>query len=162
MRSRRLASMLVVMKSETLELDRTPAREILVLDRDECVSALRGGHVGRVVVVLPNGAPVIRPVNYVFDVPSQSIVFRTDFGSKLYALLQSRAAWFEVDEIDLPDQAGWSVIVAGASEEVISTHELERLGKSGPTPWVPGTKHRWFMIHATTVSGRRVIPTPNP
>jgi uncharacterized protein len=137
-------------------------REMLELDRDECVSALRGGRVGRVVVVLANGAAVIRPVNYLFDLPSQSIVFHTGLGSKLYGLLQSKAAWFEVDGIDHAERGGWSVIVEGFSEEVTSAGELARLRASGPTPWAPGTKHRCFRIRAVTVTGRRISRAPNP
>jgi nitroimidazol reductase NimA-like FMN-containing flavoprotein (pyridoxamine 5'-phosphate oxidase superfamily) len=138
-------------------LDPAPEREMLELDRDQCVWALDTADVGRVVAMLPSGAPVIRPVNYFFDVPSQSIIFHTGLGTKLYALLQSTKAWFEVDGIDADEQGGWSVIVEGVSEEVTSAGELARLRASGPMPWAPGTKHRCFRIRAVTVTGRRII-----
>jgi hypothetical protein len=46
------------------------------------------------------GPRAIRPVNYVFDERSQSVVFRTALGSKFYALLSAAHAAFEVDGID--------------------------------------------------------------
>jgi Pyridoxamine 5'-phosphate oxidase len=55
------------------------------------------------------GAPTIRPTNYLFDEPSQLIVFRTAYGSKLQGLLTSAKAAFEIDGIDPEQHTGWSV-----------------------------------------------------
>ena len=53
-----------------------------------------------------NGPPVIRPVNYVFDQPSQSVVFRTALGSKFHALLKSADSAFEIDGVDEASRTG--------------------------------------------------------
>jgi hypothetical protein len=88
-------------------------------------------------------------------------VIRTGLGSKLYALLESTAAWFEVDGIDAAGRTGWSVIVAGDCEEVTSVAELARLSKEGRMPWAAGTTHRCFRIRAVTVTGRRIVHPSN-
>jgi uncharacterized protein len=131
-------------------------REITELDRTACRELLRQNSFGRVVVVTPEGALVIRPVNYVYDVPSQSIVFRTSPGSKLHALLTARTASFEVDSADLETGTGWSVIASGSVEPVNDQAELERLTINEDHSWTPGEHHPIMRIRAFTVSGRRV------
>jgi nitroimidazol reductase NimA-like FMN-containing flavoprotein (pyridoxamine 5'-phosphate oxidase superfamily) len=101
-------------------------------------------------------APVIRPVTYVFDTNSQSIVFRSARGSKFTALLLSGLATFEIDGIDAVAETGWSVIVQGPVEEVTNTNEIRRLEALGLHPWAPGEKPHWIRIRATVVSGRRI------
>ena len=44
---------------------------------------------------------MIRPVNYVFDPVSQSVMFRSEPGSKLHALLHATRACFAVDDVDV-------------------------------------------------------------
>jgi nitroimidazol reductase NimA-like FMN-containing flavoprotein (pyridoxamine 5'-phosphate oxidase superfamily) len=61
--------------------------EMIHLSREECLELLAVHRFGRLAVVMSNGAPVIRPINYVFDRSSQSVVFRTARGSKLHAVL---------------------------------------------------------------------------
>jgi nitroimidazol reductase NimA-like FMN-containing flavoprotein (pyridoxamine 5'-phosphate oxidase superfamily) len=131
----------------------------MVLERDECLALLAGASFGRVVVGLGEGPPVIRPVNYTFDVPSQSVVFLTGEGSKLHALLSSaRDAAFEIDDQDPETRSGWSVIVSGVPGEVTSAPEVTRLERTGLRPYAPAGKHRWVQIRARTVSGRRIGP----
>src|SRR5690242_16284144 len=74
--------------------------EMLDLPRDESLRLLAANRFGRLAVAMAEGAPVIRPVNYAFDEPSQSVVFRTSDGSKLHAVLQAAEAAFEIDGID--------------------------------------------------------------
>lgn len=134
-----------------------PAETTVELSRDECLELLGTGVVGRVVV--PIGAslrPVIRPVNYAFDVVSQSVVFRSTAGSKLYALLHSTRACFEVDDIDAEARRGWSVIIEGVTEPVVDVMELRRLERLSLDSWVTGPGSRWIRIRARTVSGRRI------
>ena len=55
------------------------------LGRDECLRLLGAAAVGRVVVLTGVGhTPVIRPVNYVFDEASQSVVFRCTPGHQAH------------------------------------------------------------------------------
>jgi uncharacterized protein len=100
--------------------------------------------------------PVIRPVTYVFDRSSHSIVFRSARGSKFTALLLSGVAAFEIDGIEPDDKAGWSVIVQGPIEEIKNAAEIHRLHKLGTHLRAPGERPRWIRIRATAVSGRRI------
>lgn len=130
---------------------------IETLSREECLALLAEQSFGRVCVSLGEGAPVIRPVNYAFHGPSQSIVFRTGSGSKLHALLHSAHAAFEVDGIDAEGRSGWSVIVTGVTEEVTRSDALARLEQIGLDTWAPGHRGHWLQIRARAVSGRRVV-----
>lgn len=126
------------------------------LSREDCLELLASHHFGRLAVVV-NGAPAIRPVNYVFDRPSQSVVFRSGRGSKFQALLNAAEASFEIDGIDETARTGWSVIVQGVTAAVTFPTDIRRLDALGLRPWAPGRKPHWVHIRARTVSGRRII-----
>jgi len=130
------------------------------LDRAESLRLLAANRFGRLAVTV-NGEVAIRPINYLFDEPSQSVVFRTDHGSKLYGLLASRKAAFEVDYIDLTNRTGWSVIVRGVAEAIVEPRELRRLAQVPLDTWAPGEKPHWIRIRARTVTGRRLVE-PEP
>jgi uncharacterized protein len=130
--------------------------DLIDLSRAECLRLLAAKRFGRLAVALNSGAPVIRPVNYTFDVLSQSVVFRTSEGSKLHAVLQVREAAFEIDGVDEGSQTGWSVIIHGVAEQVTNQTDVRRLDALGVTPWAPGPKPHWVRIRARTVTGRRV------
>lgn len=129
--------------------------KLLELARAECLNLLRRNHFGRL-AVSRDGAPIIRPLNYVFDPRSQSIVFRTEQGSKLHGLLRAREAAFEIDGIDDGGRTGWSVVVIGVAEEVTNPSEIRRLDQLGLEVWAPGPRSHWVRIRARTVSGRRI------
>ena len=126
------------------------------LGREECLRLLGAAKVGRVVVLTPGGTPVIRPVNYVLDGASQSVVFRCAEGTKLVSLLHAARAWFEVDAIDPVDCTGWSVIVAGVTEAVTRADEIRRLDGLALDSWVASPGAVWIRVRARVVSGRRV------
>jgi nitroimidazol reductase NimA-like FMN-containing flavoprotein (pyridoxamine 5'-phosphate oxidase superfamily) len=134
-----------------------PASEMLELSRYECLRLLASQSFGRVAVNLGGGPPFIRPVNYVFDEASQSIVFRTADGSKFHALVRSTAAAFEVDRVEGASRTGWSVIIQGVTDEITHPSEVRRLDALGLEPWAPGKKAHWVHIRAWTVSGRRIV-----
>jgi uncharacterized protein len=129
--------------------------EMLVLPREECLRLLAANRLGRLAVA--TGSPVIRPVNYVFDEPSQSVVFRTAEGSKLQALLLAGNAAFEIDGFDEHSQTGWSVLIAGRAERVSNPADLRRLERSRLESWAPGGKPHLVRVRALTVSGRRIV-----
>jgi uncharacterized protein len=131
--------------------------EMLDLSRAECLRLLGAGRFGRLAVALSDGAPVIRPVNYMFDERSQSVVFRTTDGSKLRGVLHAGEAAFEIDGVDDGSRTGWSVIVHGVAEEVTDRAEMRHLDALGLTPWAPGPKRHWVRIRARTVTGRRIV-----
>ena len=102
------------------ERSHRPATEMLELARPECLRLLAATGIGRIAVSVTEwDHPVIRPVNYVFDEPSQSVLIRSASGSKLHALLRSATAAFEIDGIDTARHVGWSVIIVGVAEEII-------------------------------------------
>jgi nitroimidazol reductase NimA-like FMN-containing flavoprotein (pyridoxamine 5'-phosphate oxidase superfamily) len=128
------------------------------LDRAECLRLLAEGALGRVAVHAPHRPqPVIRPVNYVFDESSQSVLIRSAPGSKLFALLCAVRAAFEIDGIDPAGRVGWSVVLEGVTEEITDVAELRRIEKLRLDPWAPGHKGHWIRIRANTVSGRRIV-----
>jgi hypothetical protein len=105
---------------------------LIELGREECLRLLGAAKVGRVVVLTPGGTPVIRPVNYVLDGASQSVVFRCAEGTKLVSLLHAARAWFEVDAIDPSTAPG------GASSSPVSPRR-----SPGPTRSGDSTGWRW-------------------
>ena len=134
-----------------------PATELLDLDRPECLRLLAAGGIGRIAVSVTEwDHPMIRPVNYVFDTPSQSVLIRTAPGSKLHSILRSARAAFEIDGIDATSRVGWSVIIVGVCDEITSPAELRRIEGLGLDPWAPGHKGHWIRIYANVVSGRRI------
>ncbi len=130
---------------------------MLELPREECLRLLATHHFGRLAVSVREEPPVIRPVNYLFDERSQSVVFRTAPGSKFHALLRSAYAAFEIDGTDEASRTGWSVIIRGVTNEVTNPSDVRRLDGLGLEPWAPGPKRHWMLIRARTVSGRRIV-----
>ena len=130
---------------------------LVVLDRAECLRLLDAGHFGRVAVRMKDGSPAVRPVNYVFDERSQSVVFRTGRGSKFHALLTEGHASFEIDGIDQEARTGWSVVISGVTEEVSNPGEVDRLSALDVVPWAPSNKPFFVRLRAFTVSGRRIV-----
>ncbi len=133
--------------------------QLQTLTRPECLALLAEHQLGRVVV--SGGVaqlPLIRPVNYVFDQATESVVFRTARGSKFHALMQSARACFEIDAFDPHTRTGWSVIVAGITEQVTRPGDLRHLEAALPNSWAAGEKPHWLSIRAWTVSGRRIVP----
>ena len=140
-----------------INLPENPTGEMLNLSRAECLRLLAASRFGRLAVALSDGVPVIRPVNYVFDQPSQAVVFRTADGSKLHSVLLAGEAAFEIDGVDEGSRTGWSVIIHGVAEEVTNQTEIRRLDALGATPWAPGRKRHWVRIRARTVTGRQIV-----
>ena len=123
------------------------------LDRRECLHLLATQPVGRLAVATPEG-PLVVPVNFVVD--GEAIVFRSDRGSKLFAIGDGRVA-FEVDLIDAYHRTGWSVLIRGRAYE--ATHwEIDHLLLQ---PWAPGDKRHWIRLPIATITGRR-LKDPNP
>jgi uncharacterized protein len=137
-----------------------PKTGIEVLERDECMRLLRTHEVGRLAVVV-GGFPAIFPVNYVVD--EDSVVFRTDTGTKLDGVTRGGSVVFEVDHLDSAARSGWSVILSGRAQEITKFDNpavRERASLLALYPWSQHDKPHLVAISATTVTGRRVRP-PN-
>lgn len=133
--------------------------EFLEIDRAGCMRMLAAfsGRVGRIALSPAGAPPVIRPVNFVFDDQTQSVVFRSALGSKLREGLSSGSAAFEIDGGDVVERTGWSVIIVGEAEEVTDAGEIARFEDFELDPWAPGVKTHWVRIRATSASGRRIV-----
>lgn len=129
---------------------------MLELSAEECLQLLASHHFGRIAVAMGGAPPLIRPVNYIFDERSRSVVFRTAPGSKFHGVTHSASAAFEIDGIDEGARTGWSVIVQGVTGEIVDPMQIRRLDRLGLEPWAPGPKRHWIQIRAWTVSGRRI------
>lgn len=133
-----------------MEVDRNGLE---VLDRDECLRLLAHKRFGRVGVT--DGAlPTILPVNYWSD--GTSVYVRTSPGTKLDAALRDAVVAFEVDDVDMFDHAGWSVVVTGVAREVTDRDELEGLAGAPIGRWAPGPDGHVIAISTELVSGRRL------
>jgi uncharacterized protein len=139
------------------EAPNRPTTEMLELSRPECLRLLAANGIGRIAVSVTEwDHPLVRPVNYVFDQSSQSVLIRSASGSKLHALLRSARAAFEIDGTDEAGRIGWSVIIVGVAEEITSRAELRRIESLGLESWAPGDKGHWISIRTNVVSGRRI------
>ena len=125
-----------------------------VLDREECEALLRTQRVGR--VGLCTHRPLVLPV--VYALLDDDVVFRTAPGEKLIAAALNRTVAFEIDAYDVSGRAGWSVIVVGTAEEVVTADELTRVRALGLQPWAGELRDRFVRIRTEEVSGRRVDP----
>jgi nitroimidazol reductase NimA-like FMN-containing flavoprotein (pyridoxamine 5'-phosphate oxidase superfamily) len=126
----------------------------------ECWGLLAATPVGRI-GVLNDSAPEIFPVNHVVD--RDTIVFRTDPGSKLRGLLRSPAVGYQVDGIDPAEAAGWSVLVKGRAVEVHHPDELRRVAQLPLRYWALGNKAHWVRMVSDQITGRRIWSrTPPP
>jgi nitroimidazol reductase NimA-like FMN-containing flavoprotein (pyridoxamine 5'-phosphate oxidase superfamily) len=124
------------------------------LSDDECRRLLSEHRVGRIGVVV-GGAPVILPVNYVFD--GERVVLRTDEGLKLRHAPLRRVA-FEIDGFDEAAGTGWSVLVQGSTFEITRAIDKrsEELLRLPVVPFAPGEKAHWIEIVPNIITGRRL------
>jgi uncharacterized protein len=126
-----------------------------LLDDDEARELLRSGEVGRVGITI-GALPAIFPVNY--RVIDGAIVFRTSPGSKMSAAAAGAVVAFEVDDYQLPDRSGWSVLAVGPAEVVHDLALTFRVLEAGLEP-LAGGDHRTTIvrIEPTFISGRRIV-----
>ena len=132
----------------------TPAADYEVLSREECLRLLGEHEVGRLGFVVGD-QPIVLPVNYMLD--DETVVVRTDLGAKAANVPFHRVA-FEIDEVSVGLEEGWSVLVQGVGQDISTGVDptSERLRSLPLSPWAPGPKAHWLRIVATEVSGRRL------
>lgn len=128
------------------------AGSLRTLDVDECMALMTSGYVGRLAFI-QDGRPAILPLNYLFD--QGAVLFRTGYG-QLVETVHGTPVAFEVDDFDVADHSGWSVVVHGIAEEVWDVGELERLRGLPLRPWADGTRDHYVRITPTALTGRRV------
>ena len=125
-----------------------------VLDSSQCRRLLESGGIGRLAFCGADG-PMVLPVNYVFS--AGRAIIRTSRRSPLSGLDGVRVA-FEVDQVNLDDRCGWSVLLVGVARTV--PEALRELGCPTPEPWAGGDRDVWVIVHADRITGRRVGDAP--
>jgi uncharacterized protein len=88
-----------------------------------CREKLKTATVGRLGVSI-DALPVVLPIDFAVD--GNSIVFRTDPGTKLSAAMNEAVVAFEVDDYDPVAQRGWSVLVQGVARQIRAQSRLDR------------------------------------
>ena len=132
--------------------DAPAAPDLLMLDVDECRRRLAEGGVGRIALAT-DGAPTIRPVN--FALYQGAIVVRTGEGSLIRAAERGAGASFEIDQIDLHEHTGWSVVVEGKMGLAPEDEALHRLPLRA---WASGVKDRHVCLSMDAISGLVIPP----
>jgi nitroimidazol reductase NimA-like FMN-containing flavoprotein (pyridoxamine 5'-phosphate oxidase superfamily) len=131
--------------------------QLVELGRSECLDLLREHRVGRIAVVI-DGQPHVVPVNYSADVDG-SVMFRTGPHTVLTSVNMERVA-FEIDGVDEVARSGWSVCIHGIGREVFDPDYASiPLRRNLTEPWAPGPRPRWFQIHPSEITGRRLEPS---
>jgi nitroimidazol reductase NimA-like FMN-containing flavoprotein (pyridoxamine 5'-phosphate oxidase superfamily) len=127
------------------------------LSRHECWELLEQTPIGRI-GVLVDSAPEIYPVNFVVD--DRTVVFRTEQGQKLRGLDRSPSVCFEVDGYNEEKSSGWSVLIKGRAQEVVSVVEERHLHDLDLRYWGVGPKPIWIRVEPAEVTGRRISRPP--
>lgn len=120
----------------------------------ECVDLLAGRTVGRAAICTPTGPHVV-PVNYTVD--GDSIVFRTTPYSVLGTYAWAGDIAFEVDDLDVDNHSGWSVVAHGRGEMVEDLEDIEEVRWAhDPKPWAEGARPLYVRLRWREVTGRRI------
>lgn len=123
-----------------------------VLDEQECLKLIEGPRIGRF-AVCRGGVPAVLPVTFV--VIGRDVYFLTGTGTKWDAALRGQSVAFEIDDIDVATESGWSVMVVGHAVTA-SPAARARAEALGLYPWAAGERHHLVRIRPDVVSGRRL------
>jgi nitroimidazol reductase NimA-like FMN-containing flavoprotein (pyridoxamine 5'-phosphate oxidase superfamily) len=136
-------------------------RMIEELDEAESLRLISQGGIGRIAYMSRFG-PAVLPVNYKWH--NGAVVFRTARHSALDEDLQTGIAGgdylvaFEIDEFDLLERQGWSVLIQGPAHHVEAETERESAAQAGVQPWPRGERELFLRIVPNRVTGRRIKP----
>jgi uncharacterized protein len=125
-----------------------------LLTDDQARQLLAGGEVGRIGITV-GALPAIFPVNY--RVIDEAIVFRTARGMKLSAATEGAVVAFEVDDYQLADRSGWSVLVVGRAEVIDDPELASKVTEAGLEPFACGPRTSIVRIEPSFLSGRRLV-----
>jgi nitroimidazol reductase NimA-like FMN-containing flavoprotein (pyridoxamine 5'-phosphate oxidase superfamily) len=136
-----------------------PDRMIEELGEAECLRLISPGGVGRIAYTSRSGLAVL-PVNY--QLHGGAVVFRTAEHGPLDEDLRTGITGaeykvaFEIDDVDLADRQGWSVLIQGPAHHVT---EAERVTLQAVIDtWPPGDRELFVRIVPSSIIGRRVRP----
>ena len=123
------------------------------LSRDQCLTLMASVPVGRIIYTR-RALPAVELVNFALD--QGDIAIRTDRSGKLAVATRGAVVAFEVDQVDLAAQTGWSVTAIGPSTEVTDPGELARLRTIGLKSWAPGERDHFIRISPVMLNGRHL------
>ncbi len=130
-----------------------------LLTEAEAVQLLALGEVGRVGITM-GALPAIFPVNY--RLIDGSIMFRTAPGSKMAAAAAGAVVAFEVDDYQLADRSGWSVLAVGPAQLVDEAEATRLVLAERLEPFADGQRTAVVRIDPVFVSGRRIVHASTP
>lgn len=125
-----------------------------LLTEDQCRELLQLGEIGRVGISV-GALPAIFPVNY--RVIDGAIVFRTAPGSKLSAATDGAVVAFEVDDYQVDEGRGWSVLAVGKAEVVHDLATTFKVLELALEPLAGGCRTSIVQITPSFLSGRRIV-----
>ncbi|MFE9484243.1 pyridoxamine 5'-phosphate oxidase family protein [Streptomyces spororaveus] len=140
-----------------------PVRSTEQLDRSEALRLLGTVPLGRIVFT-HQALPAIRPMNHVVE--GENVVVRLDEGASHASLVAAPGEpgivlAYEADAIDPDTHLGWSVVVVGYAELVVSRDETERLAAL-LGPWMNQPMAGVLRIRSELVTGFRLGLEPRP
>jgi hypothetical protein len=130
---------------------------VRVLTDDQAWDLLSSVSLGRLVTNV-GGQMEIFPVN--FATQSNTILFRTAEGTKLFGTVMNEQVLFEADDHTVAE--GWSVIIRGTARVLTTTGEIHEADRAQVIPWVPTEKLRYVRITPDEMSGRHFRFGPEP
>ena len=128
-------------------------RQLISLDRDECLQLLATVPVGRLIFTV-NALPAVRLMN--FALLGDVIVVRTAPEATVMRKAPGSVVAFEVDQVDAAASTGWSVTVTGRAARVTSPEAAARYSSLRLVPWAPGARDDFLTIRAEVVEGRKI------
>jgi hypothetical protein len=131
----------------------TDGSALTQLSRDECLTLMASVPVGRIIYTR-RALPAVELVNFALN--HGDIVIRTDRSGKLAAATRGAVVAFEVDQLDLAGQAGWSVTAIGPSREVTDPGDLAWLETIDLRSWGPGARDHFIRISPVMLNGRHL------
>ena len=130
---------------------------ITVLGDSDAWNLLSSVALGRLVTSF-GGQQEIVPVNFVTQ--TETVLFRTAEGTKLFTTVMNEKVLFEADDHTVAE--GWSVIVRGTARVLSSSEEIREADKAVLMPWVPTEKLRYVRVTPNEISARRFRFGPEP
>jgi hypothetical protein len=122
--------------------------------RHEALDLLRARDVGRLCVV-DGGYPIAVPVNSRLHHDGANPIAVIQTAENTMIARATGNASLEVDDIDLPAGAAWSVIARGALRRAYGDH-----GLPGTNPVVAADRDQWLTLEIVALSGRRFHVAP--
>jgi nitroimidazol reductase NimA-like FMN-containing flavoprotein (pyridoxamine 5'-phosphate oxidase superfamily) len=129
--------------------------EMVDLSQAECQAYINEGKVGRLAFATPHGLRMV-PLNYTAN--AGVIAFRTLAESELGRYGEGAEAAFEIDEVDLMREQGWSVVAYGRLERPSEADEVWDIhGWRNPTPWSGDERAFHLKLRWHSLTGRRLM-----